>query len=69
MKFIVTQVVEGGGRLGRLSHVGLHGNSVTMETPSCLLYTKGGSIPNLTAEVASNLQGLPSVTHITTPAM
>ncbi|XP_072017955.1 queuine tRNA-ribosyltransferase accessory subunit 2-like isoform X2 [Amphiura filiformis] len=69
MKFVVNQVADGGGRLGTLSLVSRHGKDITMDTPTCLLYSKCGSVPNLSSDVASNIQRTPSMMQVTTPSV
>ena len=71
MKFVLNQVTEAGCRLGRLVHIGSHGNasSVTMETPNCLLYTHAGSVPNLSRDVAAKIGNAPPFIQIATPTM
>lgn len=63
MKFTLINVRNGGCRLGMLSELG--GNrSKTIETPMCMLYTRGGSAPHLTLDVLSKIQKVPVVAHI-----
>ncbi|KAL4218928.1 Queuine tRNA-ribosyltransferase subunit qtrtd1 [Mactra antiquata] len=63
MKFNIQCVRGNQARLGYLAEVGCHGNK-TLETPLCMLYTKGGSAPYITAEVLKKLQDVPSMAHM-----
>ena len=53
MKFVIEHTRGERARLGRLLEVGCHGN-VTIETPMCLLFTRGGK--NMLARTQRNLQ-------------
>ncbi|KAK7095523.1 queuine tRNA-ribosyltransferase accessory subunit 2-like [Littorina saxatilis] len=60
MKFSVEKLVQGSCRLGVLRDVGKLKNQ-TVETPFCLLYTRGGSVPNLSNDTLGYVQDLPPV--------
>ncbi|KAK7495803.1 hypothetical protein BaRGS_00013023 [Batillaria attramentaria] len=60
MKFSVEKIVHGGCRLGLLHEVGKL-QSVTVETPLCLLHTKAGSAPNLSMDTLGYIQNLPPI--------
>ncbi|PVD21751.1 hypothetical protein C0Q70_17552 [Pomacea canaliculata] len=60
MKFSVEKLVHGSCRLGLIREAGKN-KSVTIETPFCLLYTRAGSVPNLSIDTLSYVQGLPPI--------
>ncbi|XP_033730167.1 queuine tRNA-ribosyltransferase accessory subunit 2-like [Pecten maximus] len=63
MKFVVNSVKNGGCRLGVMSEFGLHGKK-TVETPMCMLYTRRGSAPHLTADMLKKIQWLPPMAQM-----
>ncbi|XP_052224622.1 queuine tRNA-ribosyltransferase accessory subunit 2-like [Dreissena polymorpha] len=63
MKFAVQCVRGKGARLGTLTDLGCHSN-LTLETPMCMLYTRGGSAPYLGIDVLQRVQGTPAVVHM-----
>ncbi|XP_060594806.1 queuine tRNA-ribosyltransferase accessory subunit 2-like [Ruditapes philippinarum] len=63
MKFSIQCVRSQGARLGRLSEIGQN-KDVTVETPMCMLYTRGGSAAHLSRDVLQKLQDVPTVAHM-----
>ncbi|KAK3579931.1 hypothetical protein CHS0354_014042 [Potamilus streckersoni] len=63
MKFSVLCVRGHGARLGRLSSVG-HQGSKMLDTPMCMLYTRGGSAPYLGLDMLRKMENIPPVAHI-----
>ena len=62
MDFAVKQS-KNGARLGRLI-VQLKDSEVTVQTPACMLYTKGASAPHLDKDVLKRLKNVPSILHV-----
>lgn len=63
MKFVIEHTRGEGARLGRLLEVGCHGN-ITVETPMCLLFTRGGSVPYLSCDMVKKIADVPAVAHM-----
>ncbi|XP_052789942.1 queuine tRNA-ribosyltransferase accessory subunit 2-like [Mya arenaria] len=63
MKFTVQCVRGQGARLGKLSEMGRQG-SMTLDTPMCMLYTRGGSAPFLGHDLLKRLDGVPAMVHM-----
>lgn len=63
MKFQVQCMRSGGARLGSLTGLGKNGE-ITMDTPMCMLYTRGGSAPHLSADMLRRIQDVPVVAHM-----
>ncbi|CAH1787154.1 unnamed protein product [Owenia fusiformis] len=62
MKFVVRSS-RNGVRSGVITE--LPGRpDVTIETPMCMVYSRTGSVPHLTPDVASKIDGTPLITHI-----
>ncbi|XP_071801892.1 queuine tRNA-ribosyltransferase accessory subunit 2-like isoform X2 [Asterias amurensis] len=68
MKFNLHNVKSTAGRLATLSELGHHGN-ISMESPGCTLYTRGGSAPNLSLTLLNGIEGVPPVTQIPIPTI
>ncbi|XP_021380335.1 queuine tRNA-ribosyltransferase accessory subunit 2-like [Mizuhopecten yessoensis] len=68
MKFVVNSVKSGGCRLGVMSDFGLHGKKI-VETPMCMLYTRRGSAPHLTADMLKKIQWLPPMAQMSVTNM
>lgn len=62
MKFTI-QTVRNGCRLGTLSELGKAGNK-SVETPMCMLYTRGGNAPHLTLDVLQKIKRVPPIAHM-----
>jgi len=60
MKFCVDTLVTSGGRLGTVTQA-VNGRLVTMETPMCTLFTKGGCAPHLSASMLERISQTPEV--------
>ncbi|XP_055896182.1 queuine tRNA-ribosyltransferase accessory subunit 2-like isoform X1 [Biomphalaria glabrata] len=60
MKFIIEKTLATGGRLGIISQANRQGN-VTLETPMCTLFTKGGSAPHLSIDMLRRVAHVPEV--------
>lgn len=63
MKFNIQCVRGGGARLGRLTEVGKQGD-MTLDTPMCMLYTRGGSAPHLSVDMLRKVKDVPVVAHM-----
>ncbi|XP_060688963.1 queuine tRNA-ribosyltransferase accessory subunit 2 isoform X2 [Hemiscyllium ocellatum] len=63
MKLILSSVVNG-CRYGKLIEVGRNG-SKSVDIPGCLLYTRTGSVPHLTHDTLSLIEGVPEPVHLT----
>lgn len=63
MKFVVNSVKNGGCRLGVMSEFGLNSKKC-IETPMCMLYTRRGSAPHLTADMLKKIQWLPAIAQM-----
>ncbi|KAL3871143.1 hypothetical protein ACJMK2_039160 [Sinanodonta woodiana] len=64
MKFSVLCVRGHGARLGQLSSIGHQGCKI-LDTPMCMLYTRGGSAPYLGLDMLQRMENIPPVAHIT----
>lgn len=53
MEFILEKVIQG-ARYGRLIF-NTPSSTVLLDTPSCLIHTRGGSVPNLTRDLEEQL--------------
>ncbi|XP_046577462.1 queuine tRNA-ribosyltransferase accessory subunit 2-like isoform X1 [Haliotis rubra] len=62
MKFVVKSVTNGSCRLGTIENIGRF--QKTVETPMCMLYTRGGSAPHLTRDMLHKIQDLPPVANM-----
>ncbi|XP_050407071.1 queuine tRNA-ribosyltransferase accessory subunit 2 [Patella vulgata] len=62
MKFVLKNV-KNGCRAGVISELGNHPDK-TVDTPFCMLYTRGGSAPHLSRDVLNRLKNLPLVAHM-----
>ncbi|XP_071152396.1 queuine tRNA-ribosyltransferase accessory subunit 2-like [Mytilus edulis] len=62
MKFSV-QNVKNGCRLGLITDLGKNGTK-SIETPMCMLYTRGGNAPHLTLDVLKKIQRVPPMAHM-----
>ncbi|XP_048458616.1 queuine tRNA-ribosyltransferase accessory subunit 2 isoform X3 [Rhincodon typus] len=63
MKLILSSVVNG-CRHGKLIEVGQN-SSKSLDIPGCLLYTRTGSVPHLTHDTLSLIEGVPEPVHLT----
>ncbi|XP_043556572.1 queuine tRNA-ribosyltransferase accessory subunit 2 isoform X3 [Chiloscyllium plagiosum] len=63
MKLILSSIVNG-CRYGKLIEVGRNG-SKSVDIPGCLLYTRTGSVPHLTHDTLSLIEGVPEPVHLT----
>ncbi|XP_053381044.1 queuine tRNA-ribosyltransferase accessory subunit 2-like isoform X2 [Mercenaria mercenaria] len=63
MKFTIQCVRSQGARLGRLTEVGQN-KDIVLDTPMCMLYTRGGSAPHLSLDVLKKIQDVPTVAHM-----
>ncbi|CAG5116707.1 unnamed protein product [Candidula unifasciata] len=60
MKFSVEKALSSGGRLGLITQASKCGN-ITLETPMCTLFTKGGSAPHLHMDMLKRVALVPDV--------
>ena len=64
MEFQETKLVAG-GRCGEIRF----SNKDNIDTPACMLYTRGGAVPHLTNELVENFIDDCAGVHITLPTM
>ncbi|KAK2190709.1 hypothetical protein NP493_73g04018 [Ridgeia piscesae] len=63
MRFILSKVT-GGARLGLLTELQSLSSSTTIETPMCMVYTRGGIAPFVTKDLLAKIANLPKVAHV-----
>lgn len=63
MKFIIQKESSGSGRCGLLAEFGRHGDK-TLETPACMMYTRGGSSPHISGELLDFVKNTSGLVHI-----
>ncbi|XP_048397166.1 queuine tRNA-ribosyltransferase accessory subunit 2 isoform X3 [Stegostoma tigrinum] len=63
MKLVLSSVANG-CRHGKLIEVGRN-SSKNIDIPGCLLYTRTGSVPHLTHDTLSLIEGVPEPVHLT----
>ncbi|XP_069746115.1 queuine tRNA-ribosyltransferase accessory subunit 2 isoform X3 [Narcine bancroftii] len=63
MKLILSSIVNG-CRHGKLIDVGRNGRR-SLDIPGCLLYTRTGTVPHLTHDTLSLIEGIPEPVHLT----
>ena len=64
MQFALESVSGQGVRLGKLLF-----NGGVLETPLCLLYTRGGAVPHLADDVLRDVEARPRAAVITLPTL
>ncbi|XP_059174022.1 queuine tRNA-ribosyltransferase accessory subunit 2-like isoform X2 [Physella acuta] len=60
MKFVIEKSLVTGGRIGLITYAGRNTN-LTLETPLCTLFTKGGSAPHLGLDMLKRVSGVPDI--------
>ncbi|KAJ8039168.1 Queuine tRNA-ribosyltransferase accessory subunit 2 [Holothuria leucospilota] len=67
MKFTVDTVSKEGCRLSFISKIGHHEDTI-IETPSCMMYTRGGSVPHLTLDMVQKIPHQSGIVQLTVPS-
>ncbi|GAB1606964.1 queuine tRNA-ribosyltransferase accessory subunit 2-like [Argonauta hians] len=63
MKFVISKVCHGSSRCGILSNFGRNADQV-VETPLCMLYTRGGSAPHISGDLLHHINNIPGIFQI-----
>ncbi|XP_052831299.1 queuine tRNA-ribosyltransferase accessory subunit 2 isoform X2 [Octopus bimaculoides] len=63
MKFIIQKVCHGSARCGVLSQFGQNAEQI-LETPLCMLYTRGGSTPHISGDILNYMKNIPGLIQI-----